>query len=478
MIESDTRVVESLDYSQNHVVTPTDEATNDDGPRDSYRLYRRRFTGLVALVFLNIVSAMSWPWFGPISNNTAAEFGITLDEVNWLGNIVAIVYLPTALLIPSVISRYGIRRCCDIGAVALIISAWVRYAGTAQSLSPKGAYALLIVGQFFASIAQPIYQVIGPKYSETWFDLKGRTTATMIVAISNPFGGAIGQLLSPLVGDTRQSILVLGIMSTVVAPLVFLIGAAPPTPPTYAGSKGPHSLTSLVRAMLGLKVEPTTYMTIRERFDFAIIFMVFSVLVGISNTFAIISAQILQPYGYSADQSGFMGACMLLTGMVAAFIVAPLFDRVFTHHLAIISKILVPIVAVGWLSLIWAVRPDNTAALFVIMTVIGVCSVPMLPIGMELACEVTRNADGSSAFVWFGGNLLGVIFVLSTGALRAGPNGSPPLNLKHALIFMGIVVMAGSASILLLRGQQKRRDLDEEKLQESLIVQGELNVIR
>lgn len=47
------------------------------------------------------------------------------------------------------------------------------------------------------------------------------------------------------------------------------------------------------------------------------------------------------------------------------------------------------------------VRPDNTAALFVIMGVIGVCSLPMLAIGMELACEVTRNADGSAAIIWF-----------------------------------------------------------------------------
>lgn len=37
--------------------------------------------------------------------------------------------------------------------------------------------------QLFAAIAQPIFQVLGPKYSELWFDLKGRTTATMFVAI-------------------------------------------------------------------------------------------------------------------------------------------------------------------------------------------------------------------------------------------------------------------------------------------------------
>jgi FLVCR family MFS transporter 7 len=48
------------------------------------------------------------------------------------------------------------------------------------------------------------------------------------------------------------------------------------------------------------------------------------------------------------------------------------------------------------------VRPDNTAALFIIMAVIGICTITMLPVALELACELTRNADGSSALIWFG----------------------------------------------------------------------------
>ncbi|KAF8813928.1 MFS general substrate transporter [Phlegmacium glaucopus] len=449
------------------------EEVSDTGmPTIQYRLYKRRFAGLVALIFLNIIAGMAWPWFGPISNNMATEFNITLDEVNWLGNIISCVYLPTSLIIPKIVSLYGIRRCCDVGAVGLILSAWLRYAGTPHSLSPSGAYALLIVGQFFASIPQAIYQVIGPKYSETWFGLEGRTTATMLIAIANPFGGALGQLLSPLVGNTRQSILVLGIMSTAVTPLVFLIGKAPPTPPTYAASKETPSLITLCRATLGMNVAPDAYMSVRERFDFAIIFLIFSVLSANTNTFAIISAQVMQPMGYSADVSGFMGACLLLSGMVAAIVSAPLIDRFFTHHLARLAKVLVPFIAVGWLSLIWAVRPNNTAALFVIMAAIGICSITMLPIALELACELTRNADGSSALVWFGGNLFGIIFVLACGALRAGPGAHPPLNMSKALIFLGVIAMAICSLVFLLRGEQKRKLMDEEKLKESAVAQG------
>ena len=111
-----------------------------------------------------------------------------------------------------------------------------------------------------------------------------------------------------------------------------------------------------------------------------------------------------------------MGACLLLTGIVAAILTAPLFDHVFTYKLALTTKILTPCLAAAWLSLIWAgtliirairyqligtVKPRNEAGLFVVMTIIGVCSLSLLPVGLELACEVTRNAEGSSAILWF-----------------------------------------------------------------------------
>jgi hypothetical protein len=47
------------------------------------------------------------------------------------------------------------------------------------------------------------------------------------------------------------------------------------------------------------------------------------------------------------------------------------------------------------------VRPHNNAALFVILVVIGVCSVILLPVAIELGVELTRNPDGSAAVLWF-----------------------------------------------------------------------------
>ncbi|KAH7913496.1 major facilitator superfamily domain-containing protein, partial [Hygrophoropsis aurantiaca] len=309
-----------------------------------YTLYKRRYSGLIGFIILGLVTGMPWSWFGPISDNVASDFDISLNQVNWLGNIISCLYLPVSLSVPLFCSRYGIRRCSEIGTAMLLISGWVRYAGTITSLSPNSSYALLLLGQMFSAVAQPIFQVLGPMYSEKWFDLRGRTTATMIIAVANPVGGALGQLLSPVVGTSRQSVMILAIISTAASPALFLIDSKPPTPPTYAGSKKAQSLFSFGRAMLGMQCPQDAYMSPRERLDFTIVVVLFGVLVGAVNAMSILSAQYLEPAGYSDDISGLMGATLLLSGIVASIITAPLFDRILTHHLGFTLKLLVPIV--------------------------------------------------------------------------------------------------------------------------------------
>ncbi|KAL4073954.1 major facilitator superfamily domain-containing protein [Scleroderma yunnanense] len=427
-------------------------------PPTQYRLYKSRFSGLFGFVILGIVTGMQWSWFGPITTITADDFDISVTQVNWLGNIVACIFVPASIFIPVICSRYGIRRCTYVGGTTLLISAWVRYAGTVNSLSPQSAYTLLILGQvgyffliiahFFAGLSQPVFQVLGPMYSEKWFDLNGRTTATMFIAIANPIGSALGQLLSPLVGTARQSILVLGIISTVAVPAVLLISDSPPSPP----------------------ISQEAYMTPRERIDFAIITLIFAILVGATNTLSVLSAEWLQPVGYSSTTVGLLGATLLLAGIISAVISAPLFDRVFAHRIGLAIKILVPIISFAWLSLIWAVRPNNLAALFVIMVIIGMCSVTMLPIALELAVELTRNADGSSAILWCSGNLSGIVMVLAEGALRAPSTSNPPYNMHSALVLHGCIILVFDSLVFFLRAKQVRREIDEVMTRNSALL--------
>jgi len=54
-------------------------------------------------------------------NITAAEeFNVSLNRVNWLGNIMACTFIPAAALTPWLVSRYGVRRTvCHIASTSL-----------------------------------------------------------------------------------------------------------------------------------------------------------------------------------------------------------------------------------------------------------------------------------------------------------------------------------------------------------------------
>jgi FLVCR family MFS transporter 7 len=77
--------------------------------------------------------------------------------------------------------------------------------------------------------------------SETWFGLSSRTTVTSLIAIANPFGGAIGDILAPAIvtnaPDATQLLFIVALISTGVVPFVFLVGARPKSPPTRSAEE-------------------------------------------------------------------------------------------------------------------------------------------------------------------------------------------------------------------------------------------------
>jgi len=204
-------------------------------------------------------------------------------------------------------------------------------------------------------------------------------------------------------------------------------------------------------------------MDIRDKSDFVILIWGFGVYTGLTVVFSNLSSQILVPYGYSDTISGLMGAALMLSGLLAAVITSPLFDRVLTHHLALTIRLITPIISAAWFALIWEVRGNNAGALFALFVIIGIFSVSILPVTLELASEVTRNAATASAILWANGNLMPFIFILVSNSLRAGPSANPPLNMHNTLIFVGAFGLTPAVLTQFLRGKQTRRQMDEEK---------------
>jgi FLVCR family MFS transporter 7 len=173
----------------------------------------------------------------------------------------------------------------------------------------------------------------------------------------------------------KTLLLVVGIVSSVTAPLCFAVLPKPPTPPSFSASYKRESFLKALRLLFSPKPKEIggrgSTSGIRERVDFLVIFVAFSILVAAFDAFATLLDQIFSPYGYDSDQSGYFGAVLILSGIVAAIVSAPIFDRLFFKHLALAGKILAPISAISYLGLIFAIKENDMAGIYFLMVFVG-----------------------------------------------------------------------------------------------------------
>lgn len=339
-----------------------------------------------------------------------------------------------AFLVASPFTLYalhtsGPRLSIITSSILILLGNWIRYGG---SRSHNPSFGVTMFGQILIGLAQPFVLSAPTHYSDLWFSPQGRVSATAVASLANPFGGAIGQLISPLFVNTPSDIpnmvLYVAIISSVATIPSFFLPARPPTPVSPSSTQHNAAIIPQVSTLLRL---PT----------FWLLFFPFAVYVGFFNSLSSLLTQILTPYGYTETQGGVAGAILILVGLVAAAITSPIMDR--TKRYLLLIKILVPTLAVSYLVFIWAPPANSIVAPYIICAVLGAASFSLVPVALEWLAEVTWpvGPEVGSVLCWAGGQALGGVFILVSAALQ-DDHGSPPGNLHKALTFQAVVAIA------------------------------------
>lgn len=130
------------------------------------------------------------------------------------------------------------------------------------------------------------------------------------------------------------------------------------------------------------------------------------------------------PYSYTADQAGITGAALIVAGLIATAILCPIVDR--THAFLLAIKVQVPIIAAGYIVLIFAVDMNgNLVFPILIAAILGAASFSLLPLVLEWVVEMTHPAppEITSAILWAAGQLTGGIFILVMDAMKDKRDG-------------------------------------------------------
>lgn len=88
-------------------------------------------------------------------------------------------------------------------AVLIIVGNWIRYAG---SKANGGIYGVALFGQLVIGLAQPFCLCVATSYSDLWFSDRQRTSATALISLANPLGGAVGQIVDSVIATEPSDI--------------------------------------------------------------------------------------------------------------------------------------------------------------------------------------------------------------------------------------------------------------------------------
>ncbi|KAI9664700.1 MAG: hypothetical protein M1821_006148 [Bathelium mastoideum] len=395
-----------------------------------YRVYKRRWFGLIQLVLLNIIVSWDWLTFAAVSSTSAQYFDVSQGAINWLSTGFLFAFVALSPVVVWTLNKGGPKPAIIAASVFTLAGNWVRYAGACAKGAPFG---IVVLGQIIIGFAQPFVLSAPTRYSDLWFTDKGRVSATAIASLANPFGGALGQLIGPIwatkPSDIPNMVLYTAILSTVASLPSFFIPRAPPTPPAASSAQPKLPLNESYKALKG-------------NAPFYLILVPFSVYVGFFNAASSLLNQILEPYGFSETDAGIAGALLIIVGLVTSAVVSPLIDRSKKYILSI--KILVPIIAAMYIALIWAPETRTVAAPYVICAILGAASFALLPVALEYLVEITFpiSPEITSTTCWTAGQLLGAIFIIVMDVLKGTWASEPYESMKPALVFEAVVSAA------------------------------------
>ncbi|KAI9714373.1 MAG: hypothetical protein M1820_000334 [Bogoriella megaspora] len=405
VLESPTSPIDSASRqrAQGEALLPDGDAAVS---AQEYRVYKRRWFGLVQLILLNIVVSWDWLTFAAVSSTSADYFGVTEGVINWLSTAFLFAFVAVSPAVIWTLNKGGPKPAILLASIFVLIGNWIRYAGARAS---GGHFGVVMFGQILIGFAQP-------------FVLSAPTT--------NPFGAALGQLIGPFwatkASEVPNMVLYTGILSTVASLPAFFIPRAPPSPPSASSA---HPKAPLKESLQALKRNSSYYL----------IFIPFSVYVGFFNAASSLLNQIFEPYGFSETDAGIAGALLIVVGLVTSAIVSPIIDRTKQYLLAI--KLLVPLIAAMYLALIWAPQTRTVAAPYAICSILGASSFALLPVALEYLVEITFpiSPEITSTTCWVGGQLLGAIFIIVMDALKGTWADEPEGSMKPALVFQAVI---------------------------------------
>ncbi|CAB3992790.1 major facilitator superfamily domain-containing 7-a-like [Paramuricea clavata] len=429
-----------------------------------YRVYKKRWFMLAVLTLLNFSNGMLWITFAPIDDSSSTYYGVSSFTINWLSLVFPLAALPFAMVSAWFIDTYGLRKGIILAAWLNGLGSVIRVCSTIHHMTNTERFAVVLVGQSLAAIAQTLLLPLPPKLAALWFGESQRVLANMICSTSNTVGILVANILAPCIVKSYKDIPILLSIFTGPGALAMVLATAgvttsrPPTPP--APSAAQDSETFFKGLKQALKSKP-----------FLVLMVCFGTGIGMFSALTTLLEQIICVHNYSDKAAGNMSALAIAFGFIGAGLVSVYVDK--TKKFEIAAKICYAMATLFVLFFALISKYENKPILLGFsVSGFGFFALALLPVGLELGVECTYPVAEatSAALLWLFGQITMILIILVAGALGTKNKGkqmsckSGNDDMTHATYFMAVLtVVIALVFIVLFRPKYLRMEAERRE---------------
>uniref|UniRef100_A0A1A8IEM2 Major facilitator superfamily domain containing 7 n=2 Tax=Nothobranchius kuhntae TaxID=321403 RepID=A0A1A8IEM2_NOTKU len=416
---------------------------SDLGSQLSFKVYKRRWFVLLVLCLLNCSNATIWLTFAPVANQSAQYLQVSLEDINWLSVVFMVVAIPLSFLTTWMLDTLGLRPTLILGSWLNMLGALLRFLG-ASRFDGSQKFLVVMLGQTFGAIAQPLIIFTPTKLAALWFPEDQRATANMFSSMSNPLGILLANLISPAVAKTSAQIPTLMVWYTVPAVVVCFLASAgiwsnkPPTPPSAsAETSGSEPFIKGIKLLLRNKA-------------YLILLVCFGSGIAVFTCFTTLLEQILCVQGYTNDFAGLCGALFIGVGVFGSAVFGFYVDK--SKKFMEVIKINISMTALCCITFsVVCLLPQQKVAIAVVCALFGLFGFSIYPVAMELSveCSYPVGEATSAGLIFVSGQIQSVVYIVILQALTKQLADSP-LSTCGDVIYswkLPMMVMAGLCTV-------------------------------
>lgn len=169
------------------------------------------------------------------------------------------------------------------------------------------------------ALSQPPLLIGPPKLASVWFGQDERSVATSIAALSNLLGMLLSFVLGPFIVTQGSEFILLYLIEASFATLIsvltiILFRGKPASPPSASAHAVEEPLLKSLKHLVQQK-------------NYILLTLVFGLGYGVFSGLFTVLDQVVEPQGYSKNDSGFFGIVMLGSGIVGGGLAGVILDK-------------------------------------------------------------------------------------------------------------------------------------------------------